>query len=79
MLDVTTPIAVLLLVCIGVGGCGCHISWSKLRMGTASRALIYNAPSSASAAEDTAVLISCAMLSMAPLLAGSVVLDDMKK
>ncbi len=48
-------------------------------MGTSSRALIYNALSSASAANDMMVLMSCAMLSMAPLLAGSPVLDDMKK
>ncbi len=48
-------------------------------MGTASRALMYNALSSASAAHDMMVLMSCAMLSTATLLAGSAVLDDMKK
>ncbi len=48
-------------------------------MGTALRALMYNAPSSASAADDMAVLMKCAMLSTAPLLAKSAVSDDMKK
>jgi hypothetical protein len=48
-------------------------------MGTALQALMYNAPSSASAAKDMMALISYAMLSMALLLAGSVVSDDMKK
>ncbi len=48
-------------------------------MGTASRALMYNAPSSASAANDMTALMSCEMLSTALLLAGSAVSDDMKK
>ena len=33
MLLVTTPSAVLLLVCIGMGGCGWPISFEKLALG----------------------------------------------
>jgi hypothetical protein len=49
------------------------------RIGTSLPALMYNAPSSASAAEDITALISWAMLRTAPLLCGFVSLDDMKK
>ncbi len=79
MLEVTTLSTVLLSVCVGVGGWGCPISLSTLCIGTASCVLMYNAPSSALAAEDITTLMSCAMLSMAPLLLGSIVSDDMKK
>ncbi len=48
-------------------------------MGTVLQALMYNAPSFASAAGDMMALMSCAMLSTAPLLARSAVSDDMKK
>ncbi len=79
MLLLTTPRAVLLLVCIGVGGCGCPISSRSWRCGTASHALMYSVPSLALAAEDMTSLMSWAMLSTAPLFAGSLVSDDMKK
>ncbi len=60
---------------------GCPISLSTLRIGTASLALMYNAPSSASAAEDMTktALMSCAMLSTDPLLLGSFVPHGMEK
>ncbi len=47
--------------------------------GTASQQLMYSAPISALAAEDMTALIICAMVWIAPLLAGDGVLSDMKK
>ena len=79
MLFVTTPNAVLLSVCIGVGGCLCPISSSSCLIATASHALMYRAPSSASAALDMTVLIILDMFNTAPLFGGSLTLDDMKK
>ncbi len=52
---------------------------SVCRDGTASRQLMYSAPILASAAEDMTALIICAMVCIAPLLAGVGVLSDMKK
>ena len=40
MMLLTTPRAVVLLVFIGVGGCGCPIAIIVWRAGTASRQLI---------------------------------------
>jgi hypothetical protein len=79
MLEVTTPSAVLLLVCVGLGGWGCPISLSEFCIRTASCALMYNAPSSALAAQDVTALKSCAILSTVPLLLGSFVSDDVKR
>ena len=53
----TNPAAVELLVWIGDGGCFQHISMNVWRMGTISLAVMYIAPSSASAAEDMTNLI----------------------
>ncbi len=55
------------------------ISVRSWRIGTASCALMYNAPSSASVAEDITALMSLVMLRIAPLLCGFVTSDDMKK
>ncbi len=48
-------------------------------MGIASRAFMYSAPSSASAALDMTALSILEMLSTAPLLGGSSTLDEQKK
>ena len=69
----------MLLVCMGVWGCLWPISASVVLCGTASCALMYNAPNSASAAEDMTALMSWARLSTAPLLAGSSQSDERKK
>ena len=71
MFLLATPTAVLLSICIGVLGCLCPISCSVFLQGTASRALINIAPSSAFAADDMTALMIWAVLSTAPLLAGS--------
>jgi len=75
----TTPNAVVLSVCIGVGGCGCPKNSSTCLAGTASRQLMNSAPISASAAEDITALIICDIVCMAPLLGGTSTLLDMKK
>ncbi len=48
-------------------------------MGIASRAFMYSAPSLASAALDMTTLSILEMLSTAPLLGGSSMLDEQKK
>ena len=68
ILPLTTPSAIELSVCNGVGGCGCPISSRMILMYTASRAIMYNAASSASVADVMTCLILCAMFNMAPLL-----------
>lgn len=75
----TTPRAVELSVCIGVGGCLCPISLRRCRIGTASRELMKRAPSSASAADDITALMIWAIVSTAPLLRGAWSFSDMKK
>ena len=75
----TTPNAVVLLVCIGVGGCLCPRDSKTCLAGTASRQLMNNAPTSASAAEDSTALIICEIVITAPLLCGVSVSLDMKK
>jgi hypothetical protein len=79
MLLVTTPRAVLLSVWMGMGGCLCPISSRRCRMGIASRAFMYSAPSSALAALDMTALSILEMLSTAPLLGGSSTLAEQKK
>ena len=79
MLFVTTPSAVVLSVCIGVGGCLWTIYLSEWRDGMASRKLMKRAPSSASAAEDMTALIIFVMVITAPLLGGMAEFLDMKK
>ena len=69
-----TPFAAELSVCTGVGGCGCPISCRVSQIYTVSLALMYNAPSSASVADNITVLtlMICATLRMAPLFCGGV-------
>jgi len=52
------------------------ISVRSWRIVTASRVLMYSAPSSASAAKDFTALMSWAMLRTAPLLCGFVTSGD---
>ena len=73
------PWVVVLLVCIGVGGCSCPIYLRACRAGIASLQLMKRAPSSASAAEEITDLMICEMVTTVPLLAGMVELLDMKK
>jgi hypothetical protein len=79
MLLLTTPNAVLLLVWIGVLGCLWHISLSSWCIGIALRALMYSAPSSASAALDMTAFRILEMLRIAPLFGGSLVSLEQKK
>ena len=78
-LFVTTACAAELPVYIGVVGCGWPISDSVILCGTASLALIYVAPISASAADNMTALMIWATFKTAPLLAGIAALLDMKK
>ena len=78
ILLLTTPKAVELSVCIGVGGCLCPNSSSVFLIGTAFWELMNNAPSSASAAEVMTALIIVATLIMAPLLGGNGLSSDKK-
>ena len=71
MLSLTTPRAVVLSVCIDVGVCLCPISPIVILSGTASRQLINSAHSSASAADDMAVLMILEIVVTAPLFGGS--------
>ena len=52
ILLVTTPSAVVLSVCIGVGGCLCIVSLRSWRTGMDSPQLTKRDPSSASSADD---------------------------
>ena len=63
----TTPRAVVLSVCIGLRGCGWPISCRVILADTASHALMQRSPISASVADVTTALISCAMFNTAPL------------
>ena len=71
MVCCTTPSAVVLSTWIGVGGCGCPILISMCHIGTASQALMYSAPSSASAADDITAFMIYDTASTTPLLAGN--------
>ncbi len=79
ILLLTTPHAVLLSVLMGVRGWMWPISVRSWHIGTASRTLMYNAQSSASAAKDITALMIWEMLRTVSLLCGLVMLDDMKK
>ena len=70
ILLVSSACAVELSVCIGVRVWGWPNSLSVVRMETAVFALMNNAPSSASAADDMTDLIICDMLRTAPLFIG---------
>ena len=67
---VTTPISVVLSICIGVGGCGCPISSSRCRSRAASRVLMYSSSRSTSAADVMTDLNIFDTLSMALLFSG---------
>ena len=69
--------AVELSTWIGVLGWGCPISSNKQHIGTASFALMYSAPSFASAADDITVFMMVGMFETAPLLGGNIELSDM--
>ena len=79
MLLVKNPRAVVLSVCIGVGGCLCPIVSNAWRVGIASLLLMKRVPNSASAAEDLTAFIICKMLRTDSLFGGTVELSDMKK
>jgi hypothetical protein len=71
ILLVSRACTVELLVWTGVRICGCPISSSVCHIETAISALMNNAPSSASAADDiTALIIYNILSTTAPLLAG---------
>ena len=74
-----TPSTVVLLVWIGVRGCGWPILVSICLRYTASFAFKNNAPSSASAAKDITAFMIVAFVMIAPLLGGSWSLFDRKK
>ena len=75
----TTPKAVLLSVCISVGGCLCPMISSACRAGIAYLQFIKRAPSSDSAAEDITALMIWYTVRMAPLFADVASSLDMKK
>ena len=79
MLLVTMQSAVVLSVCIGVGGFLCPIYLIVWRDRMASCQLMKRAPSLASDAEEMTAFMICAMLMMAPLFGGMAELLDMKK
>ena len=66
----TTTEAVELLVWIGDGGCFQPISINVWRMGTIYLAVMYSAPSSASAAEDMTNLMIREIVRIAPFHSG---------
>ncbi len=70
VLLVSSAWAVKVLVWLGVPICKCPISLSVHRIETAVLALMNNAPSLASAADDITALIICKIMSTAPLLMG---------
>ncbi len=70
ILLVSSACAVVLLVCIGVSGCGWLSSLSIWRIKVAVFALMKRAPNSASAADDMTAQIICKILRMVPLLKG---------
>ena len=75
----TTPNAVVLSVCIDVGGCLCPMISSACRAGISSLQFMKRAPSSASTAEDITYLIIWETVRMAPLFDGMASSLDMKK
>jgi hypothetical protein len=75
----TTPSAVVLSVCMGVGGCLCPKYSSVCQAGMASLQLMSRAPISASAADEMINLMICKIVRSAPLLLGIALLFDMKK
>ena len=78
ILLVTTTSAVVLSVCIGVGGCLCLIVSNAWRAGIASLQLTKRAPNSASAVEDMTAFMICEMVRTDPLFGRTAELSDMK-
>ena len=74
-----TPKAVVLLVCIGVGGFLCPMISSACRAGIASLQFINRAPSLASVAEDITALMIWETVRTASLFDGMVSSLNMKK
>ena len=70
MVLLTTPAAVELSVWIGNGGCFQPISINVWQVGTISLAVMYSAPSSASAAEYMTNLMIWAIVRIGPLHSG---------
>jgi hypothetical protein len=70
ILLVSSMCAAVLLVCIGVRGCGWPSSMSIWHIEMAVFALMKSAPTSASAVDDLTAQIICEILKMAPLLKG---------
>ena len=66
-----TPAAVVLSVWMGVMDCFHPIYTNVRRIGISSFAVIYNAPNSASAADDMTNFIICAIVNMGPFHFGS--------
>ena len=79
MLLVTTPRAVVLSVCIGVGGCLWPIFSNAWRARMASLQLMKRDPNSASAAENMTAFMICEMVRTDPLFGGTAESSDMKK
>ncbi len=75
----TTPSAVVLSVCIGVGGCLCLEYSSVFRAGMASRQLMKRVPISASTADEMTALMIWEIVRIKPLLLGMGSLLDIKK
>ena len=73
------PNMVELSVCFGIGGCGCPISVRVCLIGAMNFVLMYNMPNSAFAADDMTAFMTQAVLWIAPLFNGNMVLLDMKK
>ena len=67
----TTPSAVVLLVCISNGGCGQPISMRVLRSAAIFCAVVERAPNSASAADVITNLMICAIVRIAPFHHGN--------
>ena len=79
MLLFTTPSAVVLSVCNGVGGCLCPKYSSVFCAGMASRQLMKRVWISASASEDMTALMIWEIVRIEPFLLGMGSLLDMKK
>ena len=79
MLLLTTPRAVVLSVCIGVGGCLWPMLSNAWNAGIASLQLIQRAPNSDSSAEDMTAFMIFEIVRMYPLFYGTAESSDMKK
>ena len=78
-LPLMTLLAIALSVCSGVEGCLGPSSSRMILILTAWPAIMYKPASSASVAEDITFSMMCAMINIAPLFGGTVVLLERKK